>query len=226
MVSLCHNTNMKVIHISIRELLSAQAALFVAIGLQAITWHNNGSMAYGPHPLIMLSELALAVLLGISALNPILFVRSVYRTMSFILLGVISVENITSMAVVIRMLISNSTAITGFALLGSAVAIFLTNIIVFALWYWEIDSPGLTGKKWSRHDKDFQFTQYDLAKEFPGWRPTFADYLYISVTNAVNFAPADTRPLTRQSKMLMGIQALVSATTLALVIARSVSILG
>jgi len=213
-------------HITGQELMSAQAALFVAIGLQAITWHNNGSMAYGPHPLIMASELALAILLGISALNPVLFVRSIYRTMSFVLLAVISLENITSMVVVIRMLISNSTAITGFALLGSAVAIFLTNIIVFALWYWEIDSPGLSGKKWSKHDKDFQFTQYDLEREFPTWRPIFTDYLYVSVTNAINFAPADTRPVTRQAKVLMGAQALISATTLALIIARSVSILG
>ena len=213
-------------HITGKELLTAQLALFVAIGLQAITWHNNGSMAYGPHPLIMLSELALAVLLGVSALNPLLFVRSIYRTMSFVLLGVISLENITSMVVVIRMLISNSTNITGYALLGSAVAIFLTNIIVFALWYWEIDSPGLSGKKWSRHDKDFQFLQYDLVNEFRDWRPVFLDYLYVSSTNAINFAPADTRPVTRQAKFLMGVQALISATTLALIIARSVSILG
>ena len=213
-------------HISGKELLTAQIALFVAIGLQAITWHNNGSMAYGPHPLIMVSELALAVLLGISALNPVLFVRSIYRTMSFVLLGLISVENLTSMIVVVRLLVTNATSITGFALLGSAVAIFLTNIIVFALWYWEIDSPGLSGKKWSKHDKDFQFTQYELPHEFPTWRPTFTDYLYVSVTNAINFAPADTRPLTRQAKLLMGVQALISVTTLALVIARSVSILG
>ncbi|MBP9853062.1 MAG: hypothetical protein QG629_22 [Patescibacteria group bacterium] len=213
-------------HISGKELLSAQLALFVAIGLQAVTWHNNGSMAYGPHPLIMVSELALAVLLGISALNPVLFVRSIYRTLSFLLLGLISIENITSMVVVIRMLINNATAITGYALLGSAVAIFATNVIVFALWYWEIDSPGLSGKKWSKNDKDFQFTQYELPREFPNWRPIFIDYLYISVTNAVNFAPADTRPLTRQAKLLMGIQVLISVTTLALIIARSVSILG
>ncbi len=213
-------------HITGKELMTAQLALFVAIGLQAVTWHNNGSMAYGPHPLIMASELALAVLLGISALNPVLFVRSIYRTMSFFLLALISLENVTSVVVVVRMLISNSTAITGYALLGSAVAIFLTNIIVFSLWYWEIDSPGLSGKRWSRHDKDFQFTQYGLPHEFPNWRPIFIDYLYISVTNAINFAPADAQPLTRQAKTLMGTQALVSATTLALIIARSVSILG
>ena len=105
-------------------------------------------------------------------------------------------------------------------------SIFLTNIIVYALWYWEIDSPGLTAKRWSKHDKDFQFTQQDMPHEFPTWRPQFVDYLYLSIINAVNFAPADARPLTRSAKLLMASQSLVSVFTLALVIARSVSILG
>jgi uncharacterized membrane protein len=97
---------------------------------------------------------------------------------------------------------------------------------VYALWYWEIDSPGLTRTLWSKYDKDFQFTQQDLEQEFPRWHPQFLDYLYLSITNAVNFAPADARPLTRQAKMLMASQSLISVFTLALVIARSVSILG
>lgn len=97
---------------------------------------------------------------------------------------------------------------------------------MFALWYWEIDSPGLSGRKWSKHDQDFQFTQQDPGNTFPSWQPTFIDYLYLSLTNAINFAPADARPLTPQAKALMGTQALVSVFTLALVVARSVSILG
>ena len=111
-------------------------------------------------------------------------------------------------------------------LLSAALAIFVTNIIVYALWYWEIDSPGLTRKRWSKFDKDFQFTQQDLPNEFPDWQPEFLDYLYLAITNAINFAPADTRPITRQAKMLMASQAIVSVFTLALVIARSVSILS
>jgi uncharacterized membrane protein len=94
------------------------------------------------------------------------------------------------------------------------------------LWYWEIDSPGLTRTHWSKHNKDFQFTQQDMQTEFPSWQPQFLDYLFLSVSNAVNFAPADTRPLTHQAKMLMSSQSLISVFTLALVVARSVSILG
>ncbi len=138
----------------------------------------------------------------------------------------ISLANITSLALVLQSLVTGRGEFSGVHLLASAIAIFLTNIIVYALWYWEIDSPGLTSKRWSTSDKDFQFTQQDMVAEFPKWRPEFVDYLYLSVTNAINFAPADARPLTRSAKMLMASQALVSVFTLALVIARSVSILG
>jgi hypothetical protein len=143
------------------------------------------------------------------------------------MLGLISAENISSVIIVLRLLVTEGGIISGYNLLASAIAIFLTNIIVFALWYWEIDSPGLSGKKWSKHDKDFQFTQQDIGeKEFKNWQPSFPDYLYLSLTNAINFAAADARPLSHAAKLLMGIQALVSVSTLALIIARSVSILG
>lgn len=217
---------MHIPHITRQELAFAQVALFVAIGLQLFSWSISGSLTYGPHPLIIVSEIVLSLVIGVSARSPKLVGRSLYRSFSFILLGLISAENISSLIVVSKLLITQGSHISGYELLASALAIFLTNIIVFSLWYWEIDSPGLSGKKWSRHDKDFQFTQQDMNKDFPNWQPSFADYLYLSITNAINFAAADTRPITRQAKALMGTQALVSVFTLALVLARSVSILG
>ena len=204
----------------------AQIALLVAIGLQIIVWKNNNSITLGLHPFIILSELALAAILGVMSHTKTAVGNSAYRSASFLLLGLISIENITSMAMIVRLLINDISDLSGYELLGSAIAIFLTNIIVFALWYWEIDSPGLTGKRWSKHDRDFQFLQQDDPSTYPNWRPNFLDYLYLSITNAINFASADTRPITRQAKLLLAIQALVSVTTLALVIARSVSILG
>ncbi len=214
------------LHISRSDFLFAQIALFTAIGLQIITWLNNNNSSFGPHPIIILSELSLAIVIGLMALHPTLAQHAAYRTASFALLGLISAENVTSIWLVLGQLVSNSSHLSGYQLLGSAVAIFLTNIIVFALWYWEIDSPGLSGKRWSRNDQDFLFLQQEKPDLYPQWRPNFVDYLYHSVTNAINFAPAETRPITRQAKVLMGMQALISITTLALVIARSVSILG
>jgi uncharacterized membrane protein len=213
-------------HVSRSELFMAQSVLYIAIGLQISTWVTSGDLSYGPHPLIIISELVLVTILGLSARHPEALKRSVYRSLSFAMLGLISAENISSVIIVLRLLISESNVLNGYNLLASAIAIFLTNIIVFALWYWEIDSPGLSGKKWSKHDKDFQFTQQDHPQEFRGWQPSFPDYLYLSVTNAINFAAADARPLTHQAKLLMGTQALVSVSIVALIIARSVSILG
>lgn len=211
--------------ISKSELLQAQVALLIAIALQFIVWEANHGYTLGQIFIIGI-ELAMMVIVSFSASVRTLHNRTIHRFAAFLLLALISAANISSLIIVLHSLIIGGSGIDGLQLLSSALAIFATNIIVFALWYWEIDSPGLTRNRWSKNDKDFQFTQQDIPKEFPNWRPEFADYMYISVTNAVNFAPADTRPLTRQAKFLMGSQALVSVFTLALVIARSVSILG
>lgn len=217
---------MKIHPITTRELWSAQAALIVAIALQTYVWAINRDLTYGPHNLIVATEIALAVIIGFTAKRRHLHTRPVYRIFSVVLLGLISLANISSVFLVSRLLIIEGLVLSGRELIAAALAIFITNIIVFALWYWEIDSPGLTGSKWSKHDKDFQFTQQDLGSDFASWQPGFVDYLYLSITNGINFAPADVRPITPQAKMLMGTQALVSVFTLALVLARSISVLG
>lgn len=67
-------------------------------------------------------------------------------------------------------------------------------------------------------------TERELAP--PGWRPEFSDYLYVSITNVVAFSPTDTMPMARWAKVLMTVQASVSFTTLALVVARAVNVLS
>jgi uncharacterized membrane protein len=217
---------MKVHPIGRGELWLVQCALFIAIILQVGAWAINPDIAYGPHTLIAVTEVALSVIIGLNASRRHLHTNGLYRYLSFGLLGLISLANIISFLLVARLLILGGLAISGRQLIATALAIFLTNIIAFALWYWEIDSPGLTGHRWSKHDKDFQFTQQDLSHDFPNWQPGFIDYLYLSVTNAINFAPADSKPISTQAKCLMGTQALVSVFTLALILARSISILG
>jgi len=217
---------MKIHPISRGELWLAQGALFMAILLQIGVWAVNPELTYGPHNLILITEVALSVIIGLSAGQRHKRMGGPYRLLSFLLLGLISLANITSFFLVAQLLVFTDKVVSGRELLVSALAIFLTNIIVFALWYWEIDSPGLSGSKWSRHDKDFQFVQQDLGKDFRNWQPKFIDYFYLSLTNAINFAAADTRPITPQAKSLMGTQALVSVFILALVLARSVSILN
>lgn len=217
---------MKVHPISRSELWLAQSALIFAIILQVAAWHLSPELSYGPHGVIIITEVALLVIISLTASTRHIRPNSLYRTLSVILLGIISLANIDSFFLVVRLLLTEGLTLSGRELIVSAIAIFLTNIVIFSLWYWEIDSPGLSGRKWSKHDKDFQFTQQDMRRDFPDWQPSFVDYLYLSVTNAINFAPADAKPITAQAKLLMALQALVSVFTLALILARSVSILN
>lgn len=208
------------------ELLQAQFALLVAIALQILARRIGTDVVPGSHYFIIVTELVLAVLIVLTANVQRTSGKGLYHVFAVLLLGIISLANASGLIYVLHSLITQQGTVNGENLLASGLAIFVTNIIVFGLWYWEIDSPGLTRTRWSRHDKDFQFVQQDIKQEFPDWRPEFADYLYISITNAINFAPADSRPLTRQAKMLMALQSLVSVFTLALLIARAVGILG
>ncbi len=115
----------------------------------------------------------------------------------------------------------------GRGLILTAMNIFLTNIIVFALLYWEIDAGGpLKRHKASPREHDFSFPQMQNPELAPHhWRPNFIDYLYVSATNATAFSPTDTMPLTRIAKLLMLSQSFVSLATLVLVASRAVNIL-
>lgn len=217
---------MKIHPITKNELRLAQFVLVIAILLQIALYYTGSDLSFGPHYLIIITEIGLATLLSFTSTTRHEKPKSLHKNAAILLLGLISAANISSFFLVVKSLVLSQTTITGYELLVSALAIFLTNIIVFALWYWEIDSPGLTGRKWSKHEKDFQFTQQDAPADFPDWQPSFGDYLYLSSSNAINFAASDTKPLTGQAKLLMAAQAMVSAFTLALMIARSVNIIG
>jgi uncharacterized membrane protein len=112
-------------------------------------------------------------------------------------------------------------------LIVAGVLIWLTNFLIFGLWYWEMDRGG-AGKRAAGHDgpPDFLFPQMtDDTIEPRDWRPQFVDYLYVSLTNATAFSPTDTMPLSPMAKIVMGVQSLVSLVTLGLIISRAVNIL-
>lgn len=217
---------MKIHPISRSELWLAQCALVVAILLQIVSWKLSPAVAYEPQGFIILTEIVLLIIISFSASARNLRPNFIYRDFSIILLGVISLANIYSFLSIVQLLLTDGVTLSGRELITSAIAIFLTNVIVFALWYWEIDSPGLSGRKWTKSSNSFQFTEQNLAERLPDWQPRFIDYLYLSVTNSINFAPADAKPITSHGKVLMGSQALISVFTLALILARSVNVLG
>ena len=112
-------------------------------------------------------------------------------------------------------------------LVFSAIQIWLTNVIVFGLWYWELDRGGPSARCTPEHrEPDFLFPQMATPSIAPdGWFPHFVDYLYVAFTNATAFSPTDTLPLTVWAKGLMTVQSLASLLTVALVAARAVNIL-
>ena len=207
--------------------LPVLAALIAAIALQLLISRNYTLVPRWP--LVVLEVLLLVVLV---ALNPLRLSRSTLlgKYATWVLLGAITVDNTLSAIVLDARIISGQVSNDPALLLGSGAAIFVTNIIVFGIWYWELDRGGPFARRAGEQPyPDFMFPQMDpdtakLVK--PGWRPTFLDYLYVSLTNAMAFSPTDTMPLARWAKGMMAVQSLVAVTTIALVIARAVNVLG
>ena len=113
------------------------------------------------------------------------------------------------------------------SLLITGSVVWLTNVIAFALWYWEFDRGGPAERALGTHPyPDFQFVQMVTPEMAPPhWEPAFTDYLYLAFTNAAAFSPTDVMPLSRWAKMLMTLQSVISIITVALVVARAVNIL-
>lgn len=204
--------------------LAASLAGLVAIALQLVL-----PARLEVHPTWLLPALEGVLLVGLFAANPRRLERSspVLRTASLVLLAIISAANAWSMAALLDGIITSSRGTSNATtLLGSGAAIYLTNIIVFGLWYWEFDRGGPVARATgTRRDPDFMFVQMDKTEMGPpDWKPAFFDYLWLSFTSATAFGPTDTMPLTRPAKAIMMVQAAVSLLTVGLVIARAVNI--
>jgi hypothetical protein len=118
-------------------------------------------------------------------------------------------------------------------LLRSAGALWVTNILVFASWYWRLDAGGPRARELRgvHTDGAFLFPQLTLHPETKRemgeqcWSPNFVDYLFLAFNTSTAFSPTDTPVLSRWAKVLTMIQSLISFTTVALLAARAVNIL-
>lgn len=149
------------------------------------------------------------------------------RYLSISLMALITVANFLSVILLVRHLLDAHVS-DGRQLIFAAVSIWLTNVIVFGLWFWEMDrgGPHLRAGDDVRLP-DIQFPQMEnpsLAK--PGWRPQFIDYLYTALANGTSFAPADAMPLSAQAKALFAGESLISLVTISVVAARAINILN
>ena len=150
------------------------------------------------------------------------------RTVSILLIAVISLANAGSAGRLITALLNGQAQeISAARLLLTGGAIWLTNVIVFGMWYWNLDRGGPAARAQAlKSYPDFLFPQMTAPDLSPAdWQPEFFDYLYLSFTNAAAFSPTDTLPLARWAKMAMMLQSIVSLGTVVLVVARAVNIL-
>lgn len=216
--------------------LPASAATATAAALYALL---PDQLIVGPRLVIPILEL---VLLGaLVAAHPVRMDRHTRwsRSTALGLIVLIGVTNLAALVLLLRELVGTGNG-QGPVLLVAAGQVWLTDVIVFALAFWELDRGGAVARmRVARQDlqqADFRFTQDEDAdtvdevrrgsSQVSGWVPTFPDYFYVSLTNSSAFSPTDTMPLSTRAKMLMGLEATAALLTSVVVIAKGVGSLG
>jgi hypothetical protein len=164
------------------------------------------------------------------------------RALALVLVTIMVVATVVATARLVEVVVTSPASVTPQELMRAGTGIWVTNVIAFALLFWEVDlggparralpgsapggpTGGSTGAVAPAPTPDFLFPQYDSTRVPRGWKPTFADYLYTSFTNATAFSPTDTMPTTHRSKAMMATQSAVALITMAFLLARAVNVL-
>lgn len=214
----------------------AAIAVLVAMALYFLL---PNPLLFGPR--IAVPALELVLFLPLVLANPKRMTRETkpLRLLSIGLVLLIALANAVALALLIDQLVSGDTSEGKLLLLGAG-QVWITNMIVFALAFWELDRGGPVSRtRTPRADlppADFRFPQdedHDAIAEVAArssalsdWSPAFIDYLYVSITNSSAFSPTDTMPLSHRAKMLMSIESTSAIVLSVIVIARGVSLLG
>ncbi len=180
----------------------------------------------GPSWLVPALEALALVGLTMASPHPRMRHSPLRRHLALTLIAVVTAANCYSLILLCRYLLQAGKA-DGRALIGSGIVLWVTNVLLFGVWYWQLDGGGPAARRQTRKPHpDFLFVQM-TAREFAprGWHPTLIDYLYTSFTNATAFSPTDTMPLSPMAKALMTVQSLTALVTIGLVVARAVNIL-
>lgn len=198
----------------------AQLSVAAALALYVTLPHR---LTMGPSWVLPALESMLLLPLAVSTPHRFADERMRVRHATVLLIATIGAANALALALLVHYLIAGGQAAGG-DLLISAISIWLTNVLVFALWYWELDHGGPGTRTARPGSGDFRFPQQHPSGS--SWSPGFVDYLYVSFTNATALSPTDAVPLSPRAKLLMMLQALVSLLTLVLVAAHAVNVLA
>jgi hypothetical protein len=219
----------------------ARGAILVIVGLQ-IGIVND--LTVGPRWFAPCLELALLIPLSVGTAwvqkrarkastdkqrHSVGDLRRMLRRLALVLTAVITLMNSGALIRLIAAMLSGHAG-TGRTLLLDSLNIWVTNVVLFALWFWALDRGGPAAKGLVLEQKnDFLFAQQQTTfahTQFPNWSPGFVDYLFLAFTTATAFSPADTLPLTVRAKLLMMAESAISLATIALVASRAVGILS
>jgi hypothetical protein len=177
-------------------------------------------LTLGPSWLIPVIALILLIPMFVSILKS---QQKTTRIIALIITGIVTVGLISSLAFLVYSLIKHTggNAVSPFF---DAAILWVTNIIVFSVWYWEIDQGG----PYLRHvnktqSTDFLFPQlYSNSQLWKNWKPEFADYFFLAFNTTTAFSPTDTMVMSRRAKLLMNIQALISLVTITVLVAHAI----
>jgi hypothetical protein len=195
-------------------------AAFALVGLGALYALVSARLTLGPPWALLV--LAVVAVGGTRVLGSrgMMLARRWLATLA--LAGVTIAVTVSAVALITSLL--NKSTEAG-DLLRDAVLLWVTNVLTFSLWYWELDGGGPA----NRHatgcgSTDFAFPQRVLGGELEAtWLPEYVDYLFLAFNTSTAFSPTDTMVLARRAKVLMMYQSLVSLTTIAVLAARAIN---
>jgi hypothetical protein len=151
-------------------------------------------------------------------------VRIGRRVMVMAVTAIISAANAVSILLLVHLLVNGAHAQAPL-LLKAGIHMWSLNVLVFGLWFWELDNGGPVARANAGPEgRDFLFPQQQMP-EYATWQPRFLDYLYVSFTNATAFSPTDALPLSRWAKVLMALESAASLVLAIMVAARAINIL-
>lgn len=181
----------------------------------------DSKVKIGPDWALLAIELALILPLWIFWVTGHTLSYWTTRIISFVLLGCVT----GGLIIAVILLIHDLTNFRkGFTLLQTAGLVWVFNVLVFALWYWDTDGGGPRKRHEANHEAvDLQFPQQQEGKSGQ-WAPDFIDYLFVAFTGATAFSPTDTFPLTHRAKLLMMVEASISLIIVAVLISRVANI--
>jgi len=201
-------------------------AVLTAIVLQFITPHTGRLKFWWVFPVVELAALGAVIIRDPGRIDR--RTRAARRA-TLVLIVLLTVGTCGGLVVLILDILSPTYGpnVGATAILGRGVMVWVTNVVVFSLWFWELDRGGAAERAAASNiPPSFGFPEEampELAAE--GWIPRYPDYLYLSYTNATAFSPTDTLPVRTWAKMTMMLESVISLVTAILVIARAINVL-